>query len=426
MKINLPIYYRYISMEFLLSFFVCFVFFFFIFFANQILLLAEHILSKKIPAIDVFLLLIYFIPSMISLSFPFASLVGCLMAVSRLSSDNEILSMQASGISHRQIFLPLIIIGLFLTLFSFIINDFFLPIGTINYTKLYRKLVYSNPELELESFSAKRYMDTVLITGLVDGKNIDDILIIDRTNEGNKRFITADTAHIGEDKEGRGIISLTLSNVFSHFSDQKKEYDYNYFTAEKMIYNILLSDLSISIRNPGPREMSSYDVHKSIKEKETALNSRILNIMQENDSNYIDFTTYLMELSSLDIIPERKRIAEEELRKNYGNFKKTIQDYPKDRSLQIFRLEYNKKFSLPAACIFFVLFSYPAGLFSKRSGRSVGFGIGLIVSVLYWCMLFAGHTLGIRSNVSPILAMWFPDIVILILASSGFILRFSR
>ena len=61
----------------------------------------------------------------------------------------------------------------------------------MNYTKLYRKLIYSNPELELESFTAKRYMDTVLITGEVKGKNIDDIIIIDRTNEGNKRFITA-------------------------------------------------------------------------------------------------------------------------------------------------------------------------------------------------------------------------------------------
>ena len=172
-SVNIPIYFKYISKEFLLSFFLCFVFFFFIFFANQILYLAEQILSKKIPLLDVILLLVYFMPNMVSLSFPFASLVSCLMAVSRLSSDNEILSMQSSGISHRQIFLPVLTLGIVFAISSFIINDYFLPAGTIEYNKLLRKLIYANPELEVESFSAKRYLDTVLITGEVKGKNIE-------------------------------------------------------------------------------------------------------------------------------------------------------------------------------------------------------------------------------------------------------------
>ncbi|MDX9800619.1 MAG: LptF/LptG family permease [Spirochaetia bacterium] len=426
MKRNMPIYFKYISIEFLLSFFVCFVFFFFIFFANQVLLLAEYILSKKIPAIDVLLLLIYFMPTMLSLTFPFASLAGCLMAVSRMASDNEILSMQSSGISHKQIFTPLILIGLLLTLTSFMINDYLLPVGTMNYTKLYRKLIYSNPELELESFTAKRYMDTVLITGQVKGKNIEDIIIIDRTNQGNKRFITAQKANIGEDKEGQGIISLTLTDIFSHYSDQKKEFDFNWLTAEKMIYNILISDLSIAIRNPGPREMSSFDVYRSIKEKEKNLSEKLYNIKYSNDNNYLKYTENLVALSSMQYTGEKKKKSQEELVRNFTNYLNIKNEKINDRQLQIYKLEYNKKYSLPAACLLFVLFSYPAGLFSKRSGRSVGFGIGLIVSVFYWCMLFAAHTLGVRSNLPPMLAMWFPNTVILLLSVGGFFMRFTR
>lgn len=422
----MPIYFKYISIEFLLSFFVCFVFFFFIFFANQVLLLAEYILSKKIPAIDVLLLLIYFMPTMLSLTFPFASLAGCLMAVSRMASDNEILSMQSSGISHKQIFTPLILIGLLLTLTSFMINDYLLPVGTMNYTKLYRKLIYSNPELELESFTAKRYMDTVLITGQVKGKNIEDIIIIDRTNQGNKRFITAQKANIGEDKEGQGIISLTLTDIFSHYSDQKKEFDFNWLTAEKMIYNILISDLSIAIRNPGPREMSSFDVYRSIKEKEKNLSEKLYNIKYSNDNNYLKYTENLVALSSMQYTGEKKKKSQEELVRNFTNYLNIKNEKINDRQLQIYKLEYNKKYSLPAACLLFVLFSYPAGLFSKRSGRSVGFGIGLIVSVFYWCMLFAAHTLGVRSNLPPMLAMWFPNTVILLLSVGGFFMRFTR
>lgn len=420
---KIPIYFSYITKEFFLSFFVCFLFFFCIFFVNQILLLAERVLSKRIPAIDVLLLLIYFIPNMISLSFPFAVLVGCMMAISRFSSENEILSMQASGLSHKQIFSPLFITGIFLTIFSFFINDFFLPLGTIKYMDLYRKLVYSNPELEIESFSAKRYMDTTLITGKVDGKDIDDIIIIDRTTEGDKRYITAEKAVIENDKDGKGVISLNLSNVFSHVTDQKKEMDYSYFSADKMVYNILLSDFTTSIQNLGPREMSSYDVFNSIKEMKNQLSEEKYNEDYKNDENYMSYTEELMKLSSLSHSSDKKSDI---LDSNFGNYMQIKnQKYP-NRSLQIFSLEYNKKFSLPAACIFFVLFSYPVGLFLKRSGRSIGFGLGLLISVLYWCMLFAGHTLGIRSNIAPILAMWMPNFIIFILAFIAYVSRFAK
>ena len=426
-SVNIPIYFKYISKEFLLSFFLCFVFFFFIFFANQILYLAEQILSKKIPLLDVILLLVYFMPNMVSLSFPFASLVSCLMAVSRLSSDNEILSMQSSGISHRQIFLPVLTLGIVFAISSFIINDYFLPAGTIEYNKLLRKLIYANPELEVESFSAKRYLDTVLITGEVKGKNIDEIVIVDRTTEGNKRFIIADNVVLGDEKEGKGIISFSLSDVFSHFAEQKKEFDYSYFKADKMIYNILLSDLSISVRNPGPREMSSYDVYKAIKEKEKALYEGHTNSLLANDINYIDFTGNFVELVSANSAPEKRNSFNNEMNKYYKNYIQLNDEKPFDKVIQIFKLEYNKKFSLPAACIFFVFLSYPIGLFStKRTGRTIGFGVGLIISVLYWCVMFAGTTLGVRTNVPPAIAMWLPDIVIIIIAAILFLERFVK
>ncbi|MCL2705300.1 MAG: LptF/LptG family permease [Spirochaetaceae bacterium] len=426
---SIPIYYKYITREFLLSFLVCFLFFFFIFFANQILYLAEQILSKRIPLVDVVLLLVYFMPNMVSLAFPFASLVSSLMAVSRLSSDNEILSMQCSGISHKQIFLPILILGAFLAISSFIINDYFLPAGTIEYNKLLRKLIYANPELEMESFSAKRYIDTVLITGEVKGKNIDNIVILDRTTEGNKRFIIADNVILEDDKDGNSIISFSLSDVFSHFAEQKKEFDYSYFKADEMIYNILLSDLSVSVRNPGPREMSSYDVYKSIKEKEKKLQEDYNNSIQTNDINYMNFTNNFLDLSSVNISkePGKRNTVNNEMIKHFNNYIQVNYDTTFDRVLQIFRLEYHRKFSLPAACILFVFLSYPIGLFStKKSGKSIGFGVGLIISVLYWCIMFAGTTLGIRTNVSPVFAMWLPNIAIIGIASVIFSVRFIK
>ena len=102
--------FRYILSEAFFSFFIAFLFFFFIFFVNQILLMTKEILTKQVPIAQVALLVFFSLPSVIAMSAPFASLVGTLMTVGRLTSDNEILVMLSSGLSYRNIFFPAIVL----------------------------------------------------------------------------------------------------------------------------------------------------------------------------------------------------------------------------------------------------------------------------------------------------------------------------
>src|SRR6056297_4243826 len=206
----------YIGSEFLFSFFVAFLFFFGIFFVNQLLLLAEEILAKDVGLFDVALLIIYSLPAIVSFTFPFASLVGGLMAIGRLSSDSEILAFRASGIPYRRLLYPLVIVGILFSMISFVMGDYFLPRGTINFGKLYRKILYSNPALELEPYSVKQYQDTTLITGEVDSGMIEDLVIIDTTEKGEQRIILSRRALLREETEQAGVIGLHLSDVFGH------------------------------------------------------------------------------------------------------------------------------------------------------------------------------------------------------------------
>ena len=86
-------------------------------------------------------------------------------------------------------------------------------------------------------------------------------------------------------------------------------------------------------------------------------------------------------------------------------------------------MEFYKKFSIPFSCLPFILFAFPVGLFTRRSGKTVGFGIGLFISIFYWGLLVAGQTLGIRSDFSPFLSMWIPNLAILALAAAAFLVR---
>jgi len=85
-----------------------------------------------------------------------------------------------------------------------------------------------------------------------------------------------------------------------------------------------------------------------------------------------------------------------------------------DRTLQVYQLEYFKKFSIPFGALFFVVMAFPLGLLAKKSGRTMGFGVGILVSVIYWALLLGGQTLGARLDWSPFWSTWAPNAVVLI------------
>ena len=418
----------YIAREFFFSFLVAFLFFFFIFFINQMLLLAEEILTRRVPPLAVARLIFYSLPSIVALSFPFGSLVGALMTVGRFSSDNEIIAFRACGIPNRRLFMPLAVLGILLSLVSFVMNDYFLPLGTINFGRLYRELLFSNPELELESFTVKRYQQSTIVTGQVEGRRINDLIIIDRTDSGEQRVISASEAQLTEPGGDAGIVSLLLGDVFTHATAPDQRGEYTYSDASSMEYNILLQDITFALRNPGPREMASFDVWQVVRERRATLDARLEEQARLLDVRRIGLgleyalmpeaiasggTTY--QRATRDLQNATTRLLDEQRR------------VVSDRTLSNYELEFHKKFSIPFACITFILFAFPVGLLTRRAGRAVGFGIGLLISTLYWSLLIAGQTMGINNpELSPALAMWAPNLIILVLGGAAFAFRARR
>lgn len=418
----------YVAREFFFSFFVAFLFFFFIFFINQILLLAEQILTRRVPPLDVARLIFYSLPSIVALSFPFGALVGALMAIGRFSSDNEIIAFQASGVPNRRLFTPLLVLGIGLSLVSFVMNDYFLPLGTINFGRLYRELLFSNPELELESYSVRNYQQSTIVTGSVDGRRIGDLVIVDTTDTGEQRVISASQAELTESGGEAGIVSLLLANVVTHATEPNDRGDFSYSVADSMEYNILLRDITFSLRNPGPREMASRDVWDVIVDRRSTLNRRradqtalVASLRRGLAAEYsagveavsAGRTTLQRLTADLDSSLERLRTEENRI--------------ISDRTLSNYELEFHKKFSIPFACLTFILFAFPVGLLTRRAGRAVGFGIGLLVSTIYWSLLIAGQTVGINNpEISPALAMWVPNLVILVLGGVAYAWKARR
>lgn len=350
----------YIFKEMILYFLVCFLFFFIIFFVNQILLMAEDILSKKAPLKDVLLLIFFALPSIIATSAPFAALVGTLMGLGRMVSDREVLSMNALGIPVYLIFLPVLCAGIVISAVSFYTNDSLLPAGTIEFTKLYRSILTSTPALELESNTIKRNQNAILVTGTISEKKIDSLLVIDTSSTGAKRIVSAADASILEPDNAQILMTLSMKNPAVLSIDRKDRNTFDFLRASDISYNVLMKNVIPTYSSTiAPREMSSRDLYREIQK-----------LKAENNV----------------------------------------------KSLQSYIMEFNKKFSIPFGAFFFVLIAFPLALNAKTNGQNTGFIIGLIIAVLYWAMLIVGQNLTVRLGLNGAFMMWLPNITLAIAA----------
>lgn len=441
----------YIAKEYFLSLAVSFSFFFIVFFINQILLLAEDILSRSAPFDQVMLLLLYSLPSVIAISFPFASLAGALMTVAKLNADNEILAAAASGISTRSLYVPFAILGIMASLASFVSNDYFLPRGTRAFSRLYSELIAKSASIELTPWSVRQYSQAVIVTGPKDKESIRNILLFDNGSAGAESVISAREATI-EIAPGASDVLLRMTGVTQHQLDRNDPDKFSVSRADEVDYKFSLRQPDVGFATGGPSEMSSMELLSKIGQKEQALLERIGDAeRQESGARDNLISAYLAALQenagsqappqpaaprsakpapparalspSKSLAPSAQENVSTKLANAFSSFQGIPEAKPADRSLQLYKLEYSKKFAIPAAGFFFALLAFPLGLGSRKAGRTAGFGIALLLSVLYWGLLFAGQTFGLRSQVDPILAMWMPNALIFLATVVLWIIR---
>ena len=355
---------KYLYKELLYYFLICFAFLFVVFFANQILLIGEDMLSKRAPFKDVAKIMIYAMPAIIAQSAPFATLVGFLMCLGRMSSDNEILIFRASGFSFRSILLPVLVLGLAISFVSFFVNDYLLPLGTIKYNQLYRKIMRSNPSVVIEPNSVKRIGSSTVVIGDVKNSDVSDIIFFNtKDNEKETVIIAGPSVLTGARNEGV-LVQLDMSETLMTTFDLDNFTNYDVMTAEKTILNIF--DSTITGRSgKNPREMTFYDLRKEI-----------ISMKADPDEDAVRINSWMM--------------------------------------------EYYKKFAIPFGSIFFAFLAFSiAFLFGKHNGLTTGLFIGIIICVIYWAMQISGQLLVTRVNLNAFLCIWVPN---LLMAAVAFIL----
>jgi len=75
--------------------------------------------ENHVPVQEAVLLLLYRVPIIMAMTFPMAMLLGTLLGVGRLSSDNEAAAMFAGGASVHRLLVPVWVLGLLISAVAF-------------------------------------------------------------------------------------------------------------------------------------------------------------------------------------------------------------------------------------------------------------------------------------------------------------------
>ena len=81
------------------------------------------------------------------------------------------------------------------------------------------------------------------------------------------------------------------------------------------------------------------------------------------------------------------------------------------------RVEFQRKFAIPFACLVFAALGVPLGIQPTRAVHSRGFSLSLGLIFLYYLLLTFGQNLGERGTLPPIVAVWLPNVVLAIVGA---------
>lgn len=405
---------------------------------DMLLDLLDLLISKGIPLWIVIKLFVLGLGWMVVLSIPCGVLVAALMTYGRLSQDNEIIALRASGVHLARIILPTLATSVIVAAALALFNNYVLPETNYAFAGLMQEISRQRPTAEIrEGVLVDDFRGYNLWIGRLDDRTgqMRDILVLDaRENPGSPRTIMARSGTLRY-RPAEGLLTLDLRDGEIHEADPAAPdgaYRRMHFNSQSM--NI--EDPSDRFRSGGKHQRSQREMSVPMMQAEV---SRLRREGARQDSLVraalapagLDDPGILERFDPTLAPPAPGRALFAVLARLTGSKPRAVADTwtaEQRRWLELatsrrreqltfarqaneFRVEIQKKFSIPFACIVFVLVGAPLGILARRGGLAAGF-FSVVFFIFYYLCLTGGEQLADRRIMPPWLAMWLPNLVI--------------
>jgi len=346
----------YIFKEMIPNFTTGLIVFTFIVLAGRILQLTEWMVNHGIQLSQVLLITLYTLPYVLFFTLPMATLLASLIAFSRLNEDNEIIALRSSGISLYQMLPPVVTFSIISYLFASLIAIYLLPVGNYSMARLLYKVATSNISIGIKQGIFNDSIPNIVLYA-------NHISARDRSMEGVFIFDERDPA-----------LSNTIIAAQGRISSNPKQ----------MSLNLHLTNGSVFMVS---REL---DTSRILRFKSYDLNIELSDITKKFSSR----------------MKGKREMSISELRHQLKKIKKGTTKH------NILSIELQRKFSIPFACLLLGLIGLPLGLMMTAKGKSWGITLSIVIFVIYYILLSAADSLGETGKLSPVLAIWIPNMVL--------------
>jgi len=336
------------------------VLFTFILFTSRLGAFLEIFVRDSASLSDVARLIAYFLPGALVVTIPMAVLVGILLGLSRLAADSEITAMRASGMGAFDFVRIISLVSLAALILGLFNSIYLAPRSAAALLQLENRLKYAQASFAVEPHVFDEDFKNVVlyVQEVLPGKGAalwHHVFLADVTQPESPRITTAEEAIVTT--EGPGDLHLLLKDGGQHELSETDPNQYN-------IETFATADL--------PMQSGAQD-----------------------DTHISRSDTPILALS----LPELRRRA-------------FLNDGPNAEKIsRPYRIELNKRFSYPFACLVLMLVGVPLGLSSKRGGKSTGFVLTILLVFIYYFVSLIGTALATQGKLPPILGVWSANIL---------------
>ncbi|HEY3250254.1 MAG TPA: LptF/LptG family permease, partial [Ignavibacteria bacterium] len=240
---------------------------------------------------------------------------------------------------------------------------------------------------------------------------------IDNSGPSFSNTLTAENGEIGYSKDNSKIVLELYNGEIHQISKRSSEADYRRIKFKKHIVTIDAAGFGFSNSDEsafsrGDRELSADSMRKIVSKISSDFVSDISNTAKQVQQLAMDFQGLKFDTTGLDSMSKANNaLMVNGLVNRYKGFKAKLVNQKKleqanQKQIDMYLVEIYKKYSIPFACIVFVLIGAPLGIITRRGGFGIAAGMSLGFFLLYWACLIGGEKLADREFLSPLVSMW--------------------
>lgn len=329
-------------------------------------------LDTTVSQIFIFKMFLMLLPKILAYAIPIASLVSVTLVFSRMSAENEITAMRASGISLWQIVNPAILLALVSSGCLFYLNMFAVPHLEATRKSMMKGELLSNPSTFLRGGT------TIDLGGL-------SVEIGEKREDGTLKDL-----RVIEVDKANDIVSNQLLAQSGKIIDTTE----NSFTIE--FIDVIILD-------------NNWEFTKNKGSEKKALSGVKVTRLPNANTTYTFYTND--ELNSGNLRKRAKYLNIREMIARLALLKKKEQTKTVRREHTDLLYNLNKNLALSFSPLAFLLMALPFGLRSSRSETSVGLFISLVVMMTYYATILITGAFDKHTAMHPEILVWMPNII---------------